>query len=116
MGPENAVKAKVKKLLDEFQVFHWPAAASPYGVAGVPDRLAIVNGICVGIEVKAPGKKPTPHQSVFGLKMALAGGQWFLVDGDEALACVRTYLEENMPKKPVKCCEDCGLPIKKTKK
>lgn len=92
--PENTIKRKVKELLDEYKIFHWPAAASPYGVAGVPDRIAIVKGQCWGIEVKAPGKQATALQLAFGQKMKLAGGRWYLVDGDEALAGLRRELEE----------------------
>jgi len=92
-GPENRVKKKVKELLDAYGIFHWPAAASPYGVAGVPDRLAVVRGRLIGIEVKAPGKKATPLQIEFGRKLQRAGGLWFLIDGDEALAHLQQELE-----------------------
>lgn len=93
---ENAVKKKVKALLDYYGIFHWPASASPYGVAGVPDRLAIVKGRCVGVEVKAPGKKPTALQAEFGRRMQLAGGHWFLIDGDEGLELLKLFLEETL--------------------
>lgn len=93
-GPENKVKKAVKDLLDEYKIFHWPAAASPYGVAGVPDRIAIVKGQCWGIEVKAPGKHATALQLAFGERMQRSGGRWFLVDSDEALAGLRRELEE----------------------
>jgi hypothetical protein len=34
-----------------------------YGTAGWPDRMFVVNGRVVLIEVKAPGKKPTALQA-----------------------------------------------------
>jgi hypothetical protein len=93
MTPENKVKTKLKELLDAYSIFHWPAAASPYGVAGVPDRFAIVRGRCIGLEVKAPGKKPTPLQLEFGRRMQRSGALWFLIDGDEALSHLKQELE-----------------------
>ena len=97
-GPENLVKAKVVKLLNHYGIFHWPAAASPYGVAGVPDRLAILprSGRLMGLEVKAPGKKATALQAAFGQHMQRSGALWFLIDGDEALENLKTFLEETL--------------------
>lgn len=92
-GPENAVKKKVKALLDRHGVFHWPAAASPYGVGGVADRLAVLpGGRFLAIECKAPGKKATPLQAAWGAKVIAQGGYWFVVDGDEALKTVDEFL------------------------
>lgn len=85
-GPENAVKKKVKALLDRHGVFHWPAAASPYGVGGVADRLAVLpGGRFLAIECKAPGKKATALQKAWGEKVIAAGGYWMVVDGEETL-------------------------------
>jgi len=88
----------VKELLDKYGVFHWPASASPYGVGGVPDRLAILprTGRLLGIEVKTPGKKPTALQSMFGMKMTKSGAVWVLIDGKESLAELERFLEETL--------------------
>jgi len=93
---ENAVKRKLKELLDEYQVFHWPASAGGYGVGGVPDRLAVVKGRLWGLECKAPGKKATALQHAFGQKILRSGGYWTVVDGEEALAALRQKLEEEL--------------------
>lgn len=83
--PENKIKKQLIALLDAYGVFHWPAAASPYGVGGVPDRLAVVQGRCFGLEVKRPGGKPTALQAAFGKRLYEAGGIWMLIDGSEKL-------------------------------
>ena len=90
---ENSVKLAVKKLLDQYQIFHWAASAGAFTIAGVPDRFAIVRGRCIGLEVKAPGKKPTPLQLEFGRRMQRSGALWFLIDGDEALSHLKQELE-----------------------
>lgn len=92
-GPENAVKKKVKALLDRHGVFHWPAAASPYGVGGVADRLAVLpGGRFLAIECKAPGKKATPLQAAWGAKVVEAGGYWMVVDGGMSLSILEAFL------------------------
>lgn len=91
--PENQVKRKLVALLDRYGVFHWPAAASPYGVAGAPDRLAVVRGECWGLECKRPGGKPTPLQTRFALRLLEAGGKWFLIDGEDALFALETLFK-----------------------
>lgn len=94
-GPENAVKAKVKKLLDAYGVFNFPIAASPYGVGGISDRLAVLpNGTLLAIECKAPGKKPTALQEVFLASVRLNHGYAFVVDGDAALKRLELFLKE----------------------
>lgn len=95
---ENQGKTLVKELLDRYGVFHWPASASPYGVGGVPDRLAILprTGRLLGVEVKTPGKKATALQAAFGERMKRSGAAWFLVDSKDALAELERFLEEEL--------------------
>lgn len=92
-GPENAVKAKVKKLLDAHGIFHFCIAASPYGVGGISDRIAVLpNGKFLAIECKAPGKKPTKLQEEFLRGVAKNNGIALVIDGDEALEGLKEYL------------------------
>jgi hypothetical protein len=94
-GPENAVKVKVKALLDAHGIFHFCIAASPYGVAGVSDRIAVLpNGKFLAVECKAPGKKPTALQDRFLANVRLNRGFAFVVDGDEALKRLELFLKE----------------------
>ncbi len=90
--PENKIKKQLIALLDAYGVFHWPAAASPYGVGGVPDRLAVVKGWVIGLECKAPGKGPTVMQAKFGVDLKNAGGIWMLIDGDAKLYALEVLL------------------------
>lgn len=55
------------------------------GMNGVPDRLVFVAGKCFPVELKAPGKKPTPlqlrvHQILHGV-----GFQVVVLDSKEAV-------------------------------
>lgn len=94
-GPENAVKAKVKKILNDYGIFHFCIAASPYGTAGISDRLAVLpNGMFLAIECKAPGKVPTPLQEKFLANVRLNRGFAFVVDGDAALKRLEIFLKE----------------------
>lgn len=48
---------------------------------GVPDIIAVIQGVAVGIEVKRGGDRPgmlSPEQADFGLKMKMAGGVYFV--------------------------------------
>jgi Holliday junction resolvase len=60
--PEKAVKAKVKAVLDSEGVYYFMPPANGFGRSGVPDIVACVNGLFIGIECKANGNKPTALQ------------------------------------------------------
>lgn len=67
MKPEAKLKAKIRNLFksDEFFLFHYPVGI--VGVPGMPDYLGFLKAepyaIPFAIEVKASGKKLTPHQA-----------------------------------------------------
>ena len=60
--PEAKVKAKIKTILKEYNVYYAMPIGSGYGNAGVPDFLCCVNGNFVAIEAKAGKGKPTALQ------------------------------------------------------
>jgi Holliday junction resolvase len=60
--PEKAVKAKVKAVLESEGVYYFMPPANGFGRSGVPDIVACVNGLFLGIECKANGNKPTALQ------------------------------------------------------
>ena len=96
-GPENKIKKQVKDLLNSHGVFNFPVAASPYGYAGIYDRLAVLpNGKLLAIEVKAPGKKATPLQMEFLKKVNANKGFGFVVDGEEALKALDYFLAKKV--------------------
>lgn len=55
-GPEKKVENEIKKYLDQHKFWYFKVAASPMMPPGIPDIIACIGGLFVGIEVKAPGK------------------------------------------------------------
>lgn len=60
--PEAKVKAKIKAILKEHNVYYAMPIGTGYGNSGVPDFLCCVNGYFVAIEAKAGNGKPTALQ------------------------------------------------------
>lgn len=77
---ENAVKAEIKKLLNQHKWFHWAAAASPFGATGISDRLAFRAGVLMAIEAKFNKNKPTVMQKAFLESIAAESGFGFVVN------------------------------------
>jgi hypothetical protein len=74
MTPEGKVKKEIKAYLDSIGAYHvWPVPTG-YGSPMV-DCYACINGKFYAIEVKAPGKKPTPKQSLVLLNVKKAFGR-----------------------------------------
>ena len=93
--PEARVKRKVTKMLKEEDVWYFFPASNGFGRAGIPDIIAIVNGIFVGIECKADTtKKPTVLQQKCGEEIMLAGGKWGLARCDEDIEKLRILIGE----------------------
>lgn len=60
--------------------------------AGVPDIIAIHEGRCYGLELKAEGRAPTEKQIETAAAMEAAGAYTCVADGlDRALACLETW-------------------------
>lgn len=94
-GPENAVKKRIKEILDRHNIFNFPIAASPYGVSGISDRLCVLpNGRLLAIEAKALGKKATPLQAEFGRRVQENKGHFMVIDGPVGLIELETFLKE----------------------
>lgn len=104
MTPEGKIKAKVKKMLDEYKgvatvgldgdilsgyklYAHWPVQNG----MGSPtlDCIGCYYGIYFAIETKAPGKVPTPRQLTTIEQIKAAGGITFVVSSDEDIEAVR---------------------------
>ncbi len=91
--PEGKVKAKVNRLLDKYAGLyrHMPV---PYGYgASTLDYLICFRGKFIAIETKAPGKKPTDRQRMIADKIRAAGGDVFVIDGEEGLEQLAHHLE-----------------------
>ena len=83
MTPEAAIKARIRSyLVEEKKAYYFAPVQMGMG-ASTLDILCCIDGKFVGIEVKVPGKKPTPRQ-VFTMKQIhLAGGVAFWTDSLE---------------------------------
>ena len=61
--PESKVKRWIDNTFKKYGCWYFSPQSGPWGKAGIPDRIACVNGYMVGVEAKAdPTKKPTPLQ------------------------------------------------------
>lgn len=60
--PEAKVKAKIKAILKEHNIYYAMPIGSGYGNAGVPDFLCCVSGYFVAIEAKAGKGQATALQ------------------------------------------------------
>lgn len=76
--PEGKVKARVKKVLKEFEAYqHWPVQAG-YGKPCL-DCHGCYNGLYYAVETKAPGKNLTPRQTQTVEEIVDAGGKVFII-------------------------------------
>ena len=78
--PEGAVKAAVKKLLDEMGIYHFSPVQNGMGRAGIPDIIGCYNGRFLGIECKAGKGKTTALQDLELEKIRQAKGFTFIVN------------------------------------
>ena len=82
MTPEAAVKAKVRKVLDELGAYYVMPVTGGFGRQGAPDFLVCLSGRFVGIECKAGSNKPTPLQVKNLEQIQEAGGEAFVLNED----------------------------------
>ena len=78
--PEGAVKAAVKKLLDEMCIYHFSPVQNGMGRAGIPDIIGCYNGRFLGIECKAGKGKTTALQDLELEKIRQAKGFAYVVN------------------------------------
>ena len=83
MTPEGKVKAAVKKILDQYGVYHFSPAANGYGRVGVPDIICCVCGYFLAIECKAGKGKTTALQDRELVAIIDAGGAALVINEDK---------------------------------
>ena len=94
--PEGKIKRKLDNALKQLGVWYYSPQSGPFGRAGIPDRVAIVRGVFVGIECKADEKKkPTALQIKCMKEIEEAGGKCFLVYNNETIQEVVNYVTRN---------------------
>ena len=102
MTPEAKVKNKVKKILDEYGVYHFSPQTGGYGRAGIPDIICCADGKFIGIECKAGKGRCTALQLRELEKIKFAGGEALIIN-------------ENNLEEIEKCLTSSGIRKKKTK-
>ena len=92
MTPEGKVKAKVNRALATLpRCFKHMPVMNGLGAPGL-DYWCCVNGRFIGIETKVKGKTFTPRQKCTKEQVEAAGGKVFMVDDDDTLETMMTYL------------------------
>jgi len=87
--PEGKVKDRIKKELKQLGAFIYMPVPSGFGVRGVPDFLACYQGLFIGIEAKAPGRRGQANAGLSKLQVIKrkeildAGGLYFTIDGED---------------------------------
>ena len=78
--PEGKIKDKVRKALEDMDIYYTMPVTGGYGNSGVPDILACVEGRFFGIECKARGKTPTALQEKHLKDITASGGVSLVID------------------------------------
>ena len=92
MTPEGRIKAKINKVLAQGDgVYKFMPVQQGLGATTL-DYLICVNSHFLGIEAKAPGKKPTPRQLLTIQKIRDAGGTALVIDGDLGLVELLAFM------------------------
>lgn len=84
--PEGRVKAKVKALLNKYNVYYFMPATGGYGRSGIPDFICCVKtnkssrGLFVAIECKAGNAKPTALQEREMVRIRQQGGSALVIN------------------------------------
>lgn len=86
--PETAVKRQIKEYLDVLGIFHFPITQGMGSYKGIPDRIAIKNGVSYYIEIKAENGKQSPYQKQFQADVERSGGIYILAKGISDLKCL----------------------------
>ena len=92
--PEGRVKRKVVAVLKKYDIWYFFPANNGFGIAGIPDIIAVIDGVFTGIEVKADKtKKPTELQRICGERIKASKDIWLVVYDDETLTTLTTIIK-----------------------
>lgn len=93
--PESYEKAEIKTYLKSLGTRCWyfmPQQAG-FGLSGVPDIIACINGRFYAIEVKRPGKLPTLLQDKRMQEIKAAGGYALWGTAEKVIKDLNDYLD-----------------------
>lgn len=85
-SPESFEKAKIRAHLDAINAWCFAPLMAGFGKSGVPDIIACYRTMFIGIEVKRPGKKPTPIQERRMAEIKVRGGIAIWGDAEKVIA------------------------------
>lgn len=94
---EQKIQAAIRKWLEDRGVYVVKVITA--NRAGVPDLVCCINGTFVGIEVKQPGKKPSPLQLAHLQQIRDAGGDGWIATSVSEIKQAYTLLNQNCPPK-----------------
>lgn len=105
MTPEGRVKAKVKKLLEKYNVYYNMPVQTGMGKRTL-DFLGCVGGFFFAIETKREGEDLTDYQKLTKREIEAAGGSVFVIAGvnSEVFFTLEVYIracETNKPTRPI---------------
>lgn len=89
---ESGLSRRIIRALEAEGIFCFKVHGGAYMMAGLPDIIACVDGLFIGLEVKNPdGKSPTPIQLFIHKKIQASGGQaWVVRSVEEAMGIVNS--------------------------
>lgn len=94
MTPEGKVKAAISRAISKYKgVYKFMPVPNGYGPSSL-DYLLCYNGRFIGIEAKAPGKKPTARQKQTMEEIKRAGGIAIVIDTVKGAEEVERILEQ----------------------
>jgi hypothetical protein len=79
LGPEAKLRAQIYRRLKKLGIFYLPIVGHPAQTRGIPDLILIINGLFVGIELKAGKNKQSESQVEMEKKITKAGGKYYVV-------------------------------------
>lgn len=81
MAQEKIEENKIKSWLKDRGFYHFKNHGNIWTEPGRPDIVACIEGRFYGIEVKAPGGRPSDAQLLQGKKIEKSGGVFMIVYG-----------------------------------
>ena len=102
MTPEAKVKNKVKKILDEYGVYHFSPQTGGYGRSGIPDIICCADGKFIGIECKAGKGRCTALQLRELEKIKFAGGEALIINENNLEEIEKCLTSSRIRKKKTK--------------
>jgi pantoate kinase len=90
--PEAKVKAKIKTILKDRNIYFVMPMGTGYGNSGVPDFICCVNGCFLAIEAKAQSNKPTALQ-LKNLRLIREGEGLALVINETNIDELEAYID-----------------------